>query len=123
MLSNPRRNIMGTTSFDGQFNGMRKSQEFIVYPMADHADFARIQSDTRIGLIKLDSGTVTLSRPKASGAYMVHLNGAQIVGRLNAEELLLLKSHIFGSAHGRAGTNGVVYCDNSGAIEVFGSTT
>lgn len=122
MISNIHRNIMGTTSFDGQFPGMRKPQDFIVYPMheGNSADLAKIQSDTRIGFINLQSGTVTLSRPKAGGAYFVHLNGAQMVGQVSAEELLLLKAAIMASAHGHAGTNGIVYTDNSAAIDVFG---
>lgn len=121
MIANIRRNIMGTVSFDGQFQGMRKPQDFIVYPMhsEDQAGNAKIQSDTRIGFINMESGTVTLSRPKSGGAYFVHLNGAQIVGQLSGEELLLLKAAIFSSANGHAGTNGIVYTDNSGAIAVF----
>lgn len=119
MLSNIRKNIMGTVSFDAQFPGMRKPQDFIVYPMKEAQAYLKIQSNTRIGMIQIDSGTVTLSRPKPSGAYGIHLYGARIVGRLNAEDLLMLKSAVFATAHGHAGSNGVVYTDNSGAIDVF----
>ena len=121
MISNIRRNIMGTTSFDGLFPGMRKAQDFIVYPMKESAELAQIQSDTRIGFIHMETGTVTMSKPKPGGAYFIHLNGAQIIGRLSGEELLLLKAAIMGSAHGKAGTNGIVYTDNSGALGVFGA--
>jgi len=111
---------MGTVSFDGKFDGMRKAQDFIVYPMKESTTLATVQSDTRIGVINLESGTVTMSRPKAGGAYFIHLNGAQIAGRLAGEELMLFKAQIAGTAHGHAGTNGIVYTDNSGAMEVFG---
>lgn len=121
MISNIRKNIMGTVSFDAVFPGMRKPQDFIVYPMKESAELAKIQSDTRIGFINLQSGTVTLSKPKPGGAYFVHLNGAQVAGTINAEELLMLKAAILSTASGHAGTNGVMYCDNSAALDVFGS--
>lgn len=40
-------------------------------------------------------------------------------GKLSAEDLLMLKAHIFSSANGKAGTNKIVYTDNSGALAVF----
>ena len=121
MISNIRRNIMGTTSFDGLFPGMRKAQDFTVYPVKSEQDAGRVtvQSDTRIGFIHMTTGTVTMSKP--GGAYFIHLNGAQIIGTLPADDLLLLKAAIMGSAHGNAGTNGMVYTDNSGALAVFGA--
>jgi hypothetical protein len=119
MIANIRKNIMGTASFDGQFPGMRKPQDFIVYPMKEQTTLAKIQSDTRIGLINLDSGAITLSKPRAGGAYFMQLQGAQVIGCLSAEELLMLKAGIMSTASGHAGTNGVMYCDNSAALEVF----
>ena len=32
MISNIHKNCMGTVSFDAKFAGMRKPQDFIVYP-------------------------------------------------------------------------------------------
>ena len=122
MITNCRKNCMGTVSFDGLFPGMRKPQDFVVYPMNDAADLAKIQSDTRIGVIDMQSGSIALSRPRAGGAYAAHLSGAAIVGRLPAEELLIVKTAIMSTAHGMAGTNGMVYCDNSAAGDVFGRT-
>lgn len=48
MITNIRKNRIGTVSFDGKFDGMRKSQDFIVYPMHDGNDTstALVQSDT-----------------------------------------------------------------------------
>jgi hypothetical protein len=119
MITNIHRNIMGTVSFDGKFDGMRKSQDFIVYPMRNETAVATIQSDTRIGVIDLTTGKIRLSPARKGGSFGVHLAFASAVSPLSAEELLMLKAHIFDSAHGKAGTNGVVYTDNSGAIGVF----
>lgn len=121
MIENIRKNIMGTVSFNGQFVGMRKAQDFIVYPMhaGNEAHRAQIQSDTRIGWIDLRTGVVILSKPRAGGAYGVHLIGAPYNSTISAEELLMLKAGIMGTASGKAGTNGIVYTDNSAALNVF----
>jgi len=121
MISNFSKNCMGTISFDGKFNGMRKAQDFIVYPMKDETAYAKIQSDTRIGTINLATGVVMLSKPHSNGAYSVHMAEATQVCALSGELLLMLKSNIQSTAHGMAGNNGIVYCDNSAALEVFGA--
>lgn len=122
MISNFKKNCMGTVSFDAKFPGMGKAQDFIVYPLSGEADGTKltIQSDTRIGEINLTSGWVTLSNAHANGAYQHHLmlEGSK-VEKLNAEDLLMLKAHVMGTASEKAGTNGIVYCDNSKAAEVF----
>lgn len=120
MISNIRKNIMGTCSFDGKFSGMRKAQDFIVYPIKSEDDAKRvtIQSDTRIGWVNLESGQVMLSPAKASGAYFHHLALAQKAGILSGEQLLMLKAQILGTASGKAGSNGIVFADNSGALGV-----
>ena len=121
MITNIHRNRMGTTSFDGKFDGMRKAQDFIVYPMHEgrQTEAAQVQSDTRIGMIHLQTGAVMMSPSRQGGSYGVHLAFAKPAGKLSGEELLALKTAIFASAHGKAGTNGVVYTDNSGELEVF----
>ncbi len=122
MITNIRRNRMGTVSFDGKFDGMRKAQDFIVYPFhaGNQTAAAKVQSDTRIGLIHLTTGQILMSPSRAGGSYGVHLTLAQPAGTLTGEELLLLKAQIAATANGHAGTNGIVYTDNSGAMEVFG---
>jgi hypothetical protein len=122
MIENNRRNRMGTASYDGKFDGMRKAQDFIVYPFhaGNQTTAAKVQSDTRIGYVHLTTGAVLMSKSHASGAYGVHLVEAAHVGTLTGEELMLFKSQIASTAHGMAGTNGIVYTDNSGAMEVFG---
>ncbi|NEX60143.1 hypothetical protein [Noviherbaspirillum galbum] len=123
MIERFRRNCMGTTSFTGKFAGMRKEQEFVVYPVhAGHFDGRlKIQSDTRIGYVEAATGIVYLTRSFAGGAYNHHLMLAQRVDKLQAEELLLLKGHVMDSAGSSVGSRGVT-TDNAGALEFFGTT-
>lgn len=120
MITHMHTNLMGTLSFAAQFPGMRKAQEFIVYPMKDTETTAVIQSDTRIGLINLETGKITLTPAHAGGAYFHHLQlEGRTAGKLDQAELFLLKAQIMSTASGRAGSNGLVYVDNTGAAEVF----
>lgn len=123
MIRNLHRNVMGTVSFHGKFDGMRKEQDFCVYPLASGKFEGRlkIQSDTRIGFIDVANGDVTLSKPHSGGAYFHHLALATKVDRLESDELLLLKGHVMDSAGGSVGTKGIT-TDNAGALEVFGAT-
>lgn len=122
MISNLHRNCMGTVSFDGKFQGMRKPQDFIIYPLHVGHDASRIkiQSSTRIGHIDLNNGNVDLRPPRSGGAYFNHLGLTARVGKLPTDQLLLLKARIMDSASGRAGSNGIIYTDNSEALNVFG---
>lgn len=116
MIEMLRKNIMGTASFTGKFEGMRKVQEFIVYPIRAEQDWIDIQSDTRYGQIDLTTGDVTMSKPHAGGAYQIHhMTEGHGVGVLTERELIYLKQFIRHTASANAGTNGIVYCDNSGA--------
>lgn len=122
-IANIRKNIMGTISFDGQFNGMRKAQDFIVYPIQQSdllkIDYIVIQSDTRFGKINLNNGTVVMSKAKANGANSMDLAlTGEIVGKLDAEVIENLKENIRGTENKKAGNNGVMYCDNSAAALV-----
>ena len=124
MISNFRKNCMGTVSFDAKFAGMRKAQDFIVYPMKQGDDALRpvIQSDTRIGIIDLETGSVWMSKPHANGANFVHLSMERaLIDKLSPEDVFNLKANIFATAHGAAGKaeNGFIQTDNSGALGVF----
>ena len=114
MIENAKKNCMGTVSFDGKFNGMRKAQDFIVYPMTEQVERIMIQSDKRSGYIDANTGNVELF----PGKYFMGF--ADVAGKLSAEELFMLKGQIMATASGKAGTNGIVFCDNSGAAEIFG---
>ena len=115
------KNCMGTLELTMKFAGMRKAQEFTVYPIKgdDQAQIITIQSDTRIGEINLGTGWVRMSKPHASGAYFHHLIECTNIVKLEADALLMLKAELFATADKKAGTNGVMHCDNSGAARVF----
>jgi hypothetical protein len=118
-ISNFRRGMMGTIEFDGLCQGMRRPQQFIVYPMHEASEKIVIQSDTRFGAIFANSGEVLLSAPHSSGAYSHTLIADQIRGRavkdqVSPEDLAALKTAIAGTAGRRVG-NSVVQTDNSGA--------
>jgi hypothetical protein len=92
MIANCHKNIMGTVSFDGRFAGMRKAQDFIVYPMQDSGPLIKIQSNNRMGQLNLDTGELILS-PTArchAGFLWLQLSVARktaTVETLPAEEL------------------------------------
>jgi hypothetical protein len=116
MIKNITKNCMGTVSFDGLFTGMRKAQDFIVYPVKDdgHAmTNAKIQSDKRSGFININTGNVVI----LEGAYFT--GSVKATDKLDAEELLNFKAAIFATASAKAGSNGIIHTDNSGAINVF----
>ena len=122
ILTNFKKNIMGTVSFDAQFNGMRKAQEFIVYPIngEDTPAYLTIQSDTRFGRIDLVAGVVMMSKSKSSGSYSMDLaiQGYPVIDTLSIEKLNHLKTSVINTANKNAGTNGIVFCDNQGAANL-----
>lgn len=122
MISNIHRNIMGTISFDLKAEGMRKAQEFIVYPMNQKTECAMIQGGTRIGYIQLSTGAILLTPSIRGGAYGVHIGLAKPAGTLTGEQRLMLLAKIAGTSGFDVGRerNGVVGVDNSGAIGVLG---
>lgn len=120
-LTSIHRNNLGTVSFDAHFKGMRKPQEFVVYPLHTGADpsILLVQSGSRVGRIYLKDGRVVMCPPVSGGAYFHHLALAKEIDHLSAEDLFSLKAQVFATAHGNAGSNGVVFTDNSAALEVF----
>lgn len=112
-------NSVGTVCLEAKFPGMRKAQEFIVYPLksGEPAEKLTIQSDTRIGTITLADGAVRIAGPFTSGAYFHHLGLAKDLGKLTSEDLFLLKAQVMTTAGGNSGS--VVTVDNAGALEVF----
>jgi hypothetical protein len=108
MISNLHRNVMGTVSFSAKFAGMRKEQEFCVYPLSQGKFEGRlkIQSDTRIGTIDTETGAVVMTKSYPGGAYFHHMALATKIDQLPVDELLLLKGHVMGSAGGSVGSRG-----------------
>jgi hypothetical protein len=115
-IRNCRKGIMGTVCFDGQFPGMRKPQEFIVYPMQDSGTVITIQSDTRIAQLDLDTGKLLLSESRPNGAYFVHLQiGKRTVHALPAEDVQTLRGWIRATGGVEVGES-FVKSDNTGAL-------
>ncbi len=119
MIKNIKIGMTGTVCFDGKFKGMRKSQDFVTYPMKDYDGKAKIQSDTRFGFIDLKTGEVSMSKPRANYAnYVWYQMSDKVISQLTEEELEAFKAFIFDSAGPMAGNNGLMFCDNSGAYKV-----
>ena len=111
MISNIRKNCMGTISFSGKFKGMRKAQDFIVYPINKETEQLQIQSDGRAGFICVKTGEVRLSG--SNDQYGFH--NAKPLETLDIYEHNHLITAIHSTANKNAGTNGIMYCDNSAA--------
>lgn len=85
---------IGALHFFAEFNGMRKPQDFIVYPVKAGDQKIVIQSVNRIGTINLTTGICFLSAPQKNGAYFSHLSGAKENSIVGAESLAKLKALI-----------------------------
>jgi hypothetical protein len=114
-IDNIHINIMGTISFDGKFKGMRKSQQFDIYP-AQGKDISHdftIQSDTRIGYLNLCKKNVRLTPSVSGGAYSPHLSYFTLKEHvLSDNEVNMLKGWILKSSNKEAGSS-YVKCNNA----------
>ena len=116
-----KTNIMGTTDIEMKITGMRKPQDFIVYPISkdDAGQVITIQSDTRIGQIDLTKGIGVMSQSHSSGAYFVHLQmDKKTPFTLSEQDLFALRAKIFTTSGEKVGTRNVL-SDNSGASKVL----
>lgn len=83
-----------TVTFNAKFSGMRKEQEFIVYPVQPNASSIVIQSDTRIGEIHLDTGICRISKSFPNGAGIGHLAMANDTDLIATDDLQKLKNNL-----------------------------
>ena len=119
-ITNCKRGIMGTVEFDGQFPGMRKSQEFIVYPMQNSGEEISVQSDHRWVQINLATGKGVISANRASYANRPWLlfcvaTGTAVAFQLEAEELQTLRQWVKSTGGIEVGSS-IVKSDNTGAL-------
>ena len=113
VIDNFRRNIMGTLSFDLKLKKMRKSQDFIVYPVQEKTDYITIQSDTRFGKIEMTSGRGLMSQSHANGAYGYHFQADKKEQfQLTTDQLYTLLKELEKTAGKQVGSS-VVISDNS----------
>ena len=118
-IRNITKNIMGTTSFELKATGMRKFQNFTVYPIDSDQKFVKIQSDTRIGKLYFETGIIKMSKSHASGAYFHHLNiDTLTTSNLTPLDLQTLKLHIATTTGSKVGDRGVL-SNNSAAIRIL----
>ena len=116
-LINVKNNIMGTTTLEMKIKGMRKPQNFIVYPIsAEQANKPiMIQSDTRFGFLDLSTGEGLMSQSHANGAYSYHFQTDKKVHfKLSETDVQRIKSDLSKKAGSKVG-NSVIFSDNSGA--------
>jgi hypothetical protein len=110
-------NIMGTTTLDLKIKGMRKPQDFIVYPISteEAGKPITIQSDTRFGYLDLSSGRGLMSQSHANGAYSYHFAADKKVPfKISETDVKKIKEHLASKASSKAG-NSVIFSENSGA--------
>lgn len=126
-ISNIRKNIMGTISFDAICPKWRKPQSFIVYPIqsGEDAKVIHIQSQKRWANVSTESGKMVMTNGKG-GHPNNWLLSMQIATKqaeayqIEADDLQLLKQAIFKTAGNKVGNNGMhVYSDNSAAVNIL----
>jgi hypothetical protein len=124
-LSNIRKNCMGTISFDMMYKGMRKSDRFTVYPKSknDTDTTIIVQSGDRFGRVDLSSGKCVMA-VKRGFCNSIHLS-MQIACKtakavlFSSEQCAELRTKILGTYSHHAGTNGMIYSDNSGVTALI----
>jgi len=112
------KNIMGTLDLELKFKGMRKPQDFIVYPIAKDSKCITIQSDTRIAQINLD-GTGAISKSHQNGAFFPHLQ-MDVLTRFKfaPSDWKQITDYLGLTAGDSVGDNNIK-SDNSGAKSIF----
>jgi len=121
VITNIHENIMKTLSFEMQICGMRKPQNFGVYPMHPGSSSKEIliQSGHRIARLNTETGIGEISENHPNGAYGPHLSFDKLTKfYVNPRDLSLLKMKIFMTASSKAGDMGIS-TDNSGAINIL----
>ena len=109
-VTNIKKNILGTVSFNAKFKGMRKGQDFIVYPNPNEK--LTIQSGLHYGFID-KQGVVEYASAKYSVDYMLAKSRRKIKNDI-IENFAELKSAVKNTASNMAGES-YIYCDNSKA--------
>ena len=99
--------------------GMRKTQEFIVYPISVGDERVTIQSDTRFGMIDMKSGVGKMTQSHANGAYGYHMIADKLVAfKLDNSQLIKLKMELVQTSGKNVGSRGVL-SDNEGAKDMM----
>jgi hypothetical protein len=111
-----RKNCLGTVSFVATLAGMRKAQDFTVYPVQGGPLWpVKAQSDNRWCVISED-GSYELSKESGSATGWSHTlakhRGRLVTGKLSDDELCTLADAV------RESVTGGMVCNNRGAVFV-----
>ena len=113
-----KKNRVGTICIEMKLKGMRKPQDFTLYPVTKDSKSLTIQSGTRIAKVTLD-GKGLMSRPHSNGAYFHHLGMDKLTPfAFNHSDWRQIVEYI-GLTEGDGGC-AVIKVDNSGAKSIFG---
>ena len=120
-----KRNCMGTMSFTLRIGKMKKAEEFTTYPIQhnDNGQVVRLQSHHRWAELNTQSGAIEMSARRAQYAdnlwlMLCKVNGTSETDQATTEQLTTMLDSIRGTASRMAGTNGLIYCDNSNANQI-----
>lgn len=124
-LNNFKKSTMGTIKFDAKLPGMRRGQNFIVYPISKDSETTIIscQSENRWLEINTKTGAaeITTAQSRHHNRWLLSMQRATGKSKkftLSHVDLSALKMHVFTSADKNAG-NKVMTTDNSGAINIL----
>lgn len=120
-LDSIRKNCMGTISFNMMYKGMRKVDDFIVYPKSsdDTDSVIIIQSGRRFGKLDLNTGKSIIAVGDNANSITLSMQIALKTAKcvmFTPEQCQQLKERILGTYSSKAGTNGIMYSDNTGVI-------
>ena len=117
-ITNIKRNIMGTISFDLKTKNMRKLQSFSVYPITEPSNKVEIQSNARFGYILFDKDALIISAKNRTYANSWTFQADEkIVIKLSSSQMEQLKTAIKGTSGDSVGTS-FVKSNNSGASKL-----
>lgn len=120
-LGEIKKNCMGTLDINFKVKGMRKEQNFSVYPINKETKRLTVQSDTRIAIIELN-GKGLMSKSHSNGAYFHHLQLDTLTPfEFSTNDWDTIKKQIGLTANENAGKNenGIISSDNSNAKSIF----
>jgi hypothetical protein len=112
---------LGTAIFTLQFNGMRKPEEFIVYPIKDKTDNIQFQSSTRWAELNTNTKTFEISARRQQYANYVWFqvckyNGTTKTEEITEEDYNTIIKKIASTVGSLVGNNFLnIKCDNSAA--------
>lgn len=122
VITNVKKNNVGTTSFDLFGPGMRKPDNFVVYPIQAGTTRILIQSSTRMGILDPATNTICLSKARSNGSHSLHLQMDQPLRRYAIEpqemERLVVTIRLTGAPAGTLTACGILSVDNSQAPNV-----